>query len=417
MKFTDKYISNLKPKAARYTVQEENAHGNGTLRLRVSPNGHKAWEFTYSFDGRVRRLTLGTYPAMGVADVHAACGEAMRKRESGIDPGAVAVDARTLQRKAPTFNDLADRYLKEWAQPRKRSWKVDEAMLKRDVLPTWGPHKAEAIQRKDVRALLQVLVDRGSEIQANRLLALVRKVYNWGIAQDLVAVNPCDRLAAPAPERQRERMLSESDLQAFLSALPTAAMGGETKLALRLLILTAQRPGEILTLRWSEIDEPAGWWTIPGAKAKNKKPHRVPLSPQAVEVLREAKALNPKAAHVFPSPRLVEDTDAKVEPGEPAPRKDVPMGACSLALAVRRNLSHFGVAPFRPHDLRRTAASHMTGLGISRLVVSKILNHTDPTVTAVYDRNSYDKDKREALDTWGRKLAGLVARTRLAVAS
>ncbi|MFZ4577552.1 MAG: Arm DNA-binding domain-containing protein, partial [Myxococcota bacterium] len=153
MKFTDKYILNLKPKATRYTVQEENAHGNGTLRLRVSPNGHKAWEFTYSFDGRVRRLTLGTYPAMGLGAAHTACGEAMRKRERGIDPGAVAVDARALERGAPTFNDLADRYLKEWAQPRKRSWKVDEAMLKRDVRPTWGPHKAEAIQRKDVRAL------------------------------------------------------------------------------------------------------------------------------------------------------------------------------------------------------------------------------------------------------------------------
>ena len=153
---------------------------------------------------------------------------------------------------------------------------------------------------------------------------------------------------------------------------------------------------------------------IPAAKAKNKLAHRVPLSPQALAVLNEAAALNPDRKTVFPSPR-----------------GDAPMVETAVAHAVRRNLEHFtakgrelfkddefAVQPFSPHDLRRTAASLMTGAKTSRLVVSKILNHVERGVTKVYDRHSYDAEKREALNAWGRKVAGLAARSRgLAVAS
>jgi len=153
-------------------------------------------------------------------------------------------------------------------------------------------------------------------------------------------------------------------------------------------------------VRWDEIDTGAAVWTIPAAKAKNRMAHRVPLSRQALDVLAEAKALNPDRATVFPSPL-----------------GDKPMVETAVGRALFRNLEHFGVPAFTPHDLRRTAASHMTGepLDIPRLVVSKILNHKDSGVTAIYDRHGYDKQKREALEAWGRKVAGLLARTRFAV--
>lgn len=404
VKFTDKQILNLKGKPARYEVREGNAHGTGTLALRVSPNGHKAWQYLFRFDGTMRRMTLGTYPEMTVAQAHAACGAAMQAREAGRDPGAAVVASRSATRKAPTFKELADKFMEEHARPNKAAKSVanDDRTLKHDVLPRLGSHKAEAIERKDVRAMLAAIVARGAPVQANRTLALVRKIYNWGIGEDLVPSNPCIGVKAPGgKETQRDRVLTEAELQAVMAALPTATgMAKESRLALRFLVLTSQRCGEVLGLQWSEIDLAAGWWTIPAAKAKNRKSHRVPLSPQAKAVLTEARALNPDRQTVFPSPL-----------------GDRPMVETAVGRALFRNLEQFKAAPFTPHDLRRTAASHMTGIGIPRLVVSKILNHAEQGVTAIYDKHSYDKEKQDALLRWGRKVAALVAKAKLAAAA
>ena len=404
MMFTDRAVLNLKPKAERYEEREDNAHGNGTLALRISPNGHKAWQYLYRFGGKKRRLTLGEYPKMSVKEAHAAYGEAMRKCELGVDPGAVAVEANAAERRAPTFDELSKKYLEQHAVQKKDGGDRDRRTLDRDLKPVWGALKAEAIQRKDVRALLQGIVDRGAPIQANRTLALIRKIFNWAMSQDLMTHNPCDRLPAPSKETQSDRVLTDSELRAFLSGLPSAAMSDESKLALCLLLLTAQRCGEVLAVRWDEIDQKNGWWTIPASKAKNKLAHRVPLSAPALDVLALAKVLNPDRQTVFPSPRA-----------------DQPMVETAVAHAVRRNLAHFTTAgqelfkddgfvvqQFSPHDLRRTAASMMTGSDVARLVVSKILNHVERGVTKVYDRHSYDREKREALEAWGGKVAGLV---------
>ncbi len=406
MKFTDRYVQNLKPRATRYLVQEENSHGNGTLRLRVSPNGHKAWEFTYSIQGRVRRMTLGTYPAMSVAEAHAACGEAMRKREQGIDPGAELVRVRFEERQAPTFKQLANTYLELHAKPRKKSASRDERILDRDVLPVWGPHKAEAITRRDVIALLDCIVARGAPIQANRTLALVRKVFNFAIGRDIVQHNPCYRVPAPGVEHQRDRVLSDDELKAFVRNLPTASMSTLSKLVLRLQLLTAQRCGEVIGMRWDEVDLDSGWWTIPATRAKNKLAHRVPLSPVAKAVLQEVRSMNLGTVHVFPSPRLAEEQAA---PDAQKKRKDVPMVETAVSRALLRAIDQLGTAQFTPHDLRRTAASHMTGMGVSRLVVSRILNHVERGVTAVYDRHSYDAEKRAALERWAARVGELMA--------
>lgn len=392
MRFNDRYVQNLKPRGSRYEVREDSPHGYGTLALRVSKNGIKSWGYLYTFEGADRRLTLGRYPMMSVAEAHAAAGDAMRKLEVGEDPGAQVVAARIAARQAPTFAELAQLYLEQYARPNKRSGSVakDEGMLRKDVLPAFGPRKAERIERSDVRELLRRIVERGSPIQANRTLALLRKLFNWALGEDLVPNNPCLGLAAPGKETRRDRVLSDGELQVLLRRLCDAPMSAEVRLILQLQLLTAQRCGEVLNASWSEIELDTGWWTIPAEKAKNGLAHRVPLSKQAQAVLAEARALNPDRSTVFPSPR-----------------GDKPMVVTAVGLAVRRAQGYFGIDQWTPHDLRRTAASHMTSVGIPRLVVSKLLNHAEPGVTAVYDRHSYDREKRTALETWGRKVEAL----------
>jgi integrase len=151
---------------------------------------------------------------------------------------------------------------------------------------------------------------------------------------------------------------------------------------------------------WSQtaIDQDTGWWTIPAHKAKNKLPHRVPLSPLAKEILKDIAAQSGASPYVFPTPFKKKRSNYEV----------TPLCETTLAHAIRDNLAVLGLENVRPHDLRRTAASHMTSIGIPRLVVSKILNHAESGVTAVYDRHSYDAEKRKALNAWGKKITAIV---------
>lgn len=389
MKFTDKKIQNLKPKAQRYEEWEGNGFG-----VRVTPRGTRSFVCLFRFEGKPRRLTLGTYPTMTLAEAHQAHGEAMKKLEQGIDPGAEAVVERAEDRQAPTVAVLADEYLEKWAKPRKRSWREDERILKKDVLPEWGRRKAREITRRDVIRLLDGIVDRGAGIMANRTLAAIRKMFNFAVGRDIVPVSPCLAVRAPAPEQRRDRVLTTDEIRALWHGLDGAKMAEGTKLALKLQLVTAQRKVEIVSATWEEIDLTDKWWTIPPDKAKNKMAHRVPLSPLALELLQAAKNIVGDSPWIFPSPQ----TDRHITPE-------------AVDHALRRHgLEHLGFT-FWVHDLRRSAASHMTGMGISRLVVSKILNHVEKGVTAVYDRHSYDREKRQALETWGRKLQDIVEGT------
>jgi len=182
-------------------------------------------------------------------------------------------------------------------------------------------------------------------------------------------------------------VLNETEIKTFWDKLDTAKMERPTALALRLQLITAQRKGEVAGAEWIDFDLKNGWWTIPAEKAKNGIPHRVPLSRLAMEILGELKDLSGESPWLFPSPR---DGQHITE--------------TSVDHAVRVNAEHFGIDHFTPHDLRRTSASMMTASGTQRLTVSKVLNHVETGITSVYDRHSYDKEKRSALRSWGSKL-------------
>jgi integrase len=185
---------------------------------------------------------------------------------------------------------------------------------------------------------------------------------------------------------QRDRVLSDEEIKQVWGAC--GQLDHVLEIYFKIALLTAQRGGEVRVMRWDDVDLVTGWWTIPAQITKNGLAHRVPLSHAAYDLLRQCQA-TASSPWVFPSPRL---------PQRPVKNVHTPAGR----LAVQSSVT------FVPHDLRRTAASHMTSMGIPRLVVAKILNHVEPGVTKVYDRHSYDAEKRQALEAWGRKVMALV---------
>jgi integrase len=301
----------------------------------------------------------------------------------GEDPATKKQHARH----APLFADIAELYLDKYAKVHKKSWRDDARLLTKEVLPAWGQRPAVAIARRDVIALLDAIDERGAPIQANRVLALVRKIFNWAIGRDLLEHNPCLQVKPPGKEHSRDRVLNEDEIRAVWEGFEQ--LTPVLKAYCKLRLLTAQRGAEVRTMRWDAIDLEAGWWTIPASITKNGLAHRVPLSTPAQDILRELSSTRGQGPWVFPSSRRVSQP----------------------IVNVRQPVLHVvtvSSVPFVPHDLRRTAASHMTSMGFPRLVVAKILNHVESSVTKVYDRHSYDAEKQQALEAWGRKVMALV---------
>jgi integrase len=385
-------LTDAKVKAMRGTAKRRTVWEGGTgFGVRVEPTGTKSFVLWYRFHGKAEGVTLGRYPQMSLSTARAEAAKIREKISKGLDPKIKIQADKRANKEAYSVADLIDEYLEKWAKPNKKSWREDERILKKDVLPVWGRRKAKDLKRRDIVLLIDRIVDRGSPIQANRALATVRKMFNFALSRSILEISPCVGIQAPSKENRRDRMLSDNEIRQFWTKLDQCKMSEGIRLILKLLLVTAQRKGEIAFSEWTEFDLEAGWWTIPKEKSKNTLPHRVPLTGLALHLLNQAKNLSNDSRWVFPGRS-----------------GDKPITGEAIDHAVRNNLEILEIKIFTPHDCRRTAASGMTGMGIPRLVASQILNHAESGVTAVYDRHSYDNEKRQALEAWSRKLESIL---------
>lgn len=383
---TAPFVEKIRPADKQIDYFDKSLRG---LSLRVSPTGKKTWCVLYRFGGKLTRHTLGVYPIVKLADARKQATGALRDVSNKINPA----EKKKADRTATTFRHLAAEYLERHAKRRKKSWRGDERIINKYLLPVFGETPAKDITRRDIRSLLDKIAV-GAPIMANRIKAQLSKMFNFAVLEEIVTVNPAWLVPRPAAERPRDRVLSEDELKRVWRELDTWGAGGWRKyrmlsgMILKLQILTAQRAGEVRGMAWHEIE--GDWWTLPGERSKNKKVHRIPLSTQAMRIIEDARALakeNP-SEYVFPGPH----GGAMASGQKP----------------IERVRERTGI-DFRGHDLRRTTASMMAGMGIPRLVISKILNHAEPGVTAIYDRHSYDREKREALEAWGKRLSVIVS--------
>jgi len=410
-RFTDAQIKRLKPTSKRAIIFE---HGGRGFGLRIEPSGRKSFFLEYRFgeaeERRNRVLTIGKYPTVSLTEARSIASQSLSQIEQDIiDPATQKLTKKIADRNALTVGDLVEEYIEKWARVKKkeRSWKEDERLLNKDILPVIGRKKAKDIRRRDIVLLLDAIVERGATITANRVLAVTRKMFNFAVGRDIIDASPCVQIPAPSKENKRERYLSEDEIKIFWKKLGDAKMSQEIRLVLKFLLVTGQRKNEALGAEWNELDLKNKWWTIPAEKSKNQLTHRVPLTSTAIEILTELKKITGQYQFVFASPVGHTKRNPERKAGM------FPILGSAVDRALRNNLTQnlktkqkniFNLDNFTPHDLRRTVASMMTKSGVDRLVLKKILNHADREVTAVYDRYEYDKEKQVAMRAWDRGL-------------
>ena len=336
------------------------------LALSVRTTGKKAWKVIYRFHGRPRWLHLGDVRCIGLADARRMAAKTVLDVIEGRDP----VAERKAERLTGTFADLADQYVELHAKKHNKSWKQADALVRRHLLPRWGKIKASAITRADVRA---VMIRIEAPIVANLTLAAASAIFSWAIRQEILAVNPC-KLVDRNPTTDSERVLSDAEIKVLYENLDPA---------LKLILLTGQRPGEVAAMQRAHIVD--GWWQLPGKPqgawpgTKNARDHRVWLS--------------------APAQLLIEDH-----------LKEKRRAKASAAL-MRRLVTDLKIEHATPHDLRRTCLTTITRFGFGRDAMDRIANHKTSKVTDVYDRHGYTDEDKRTMAAVARHVIGLVEGT------
>ena len=372
------------------------------LVFRITDKDVRSFSFRFRDPktGRPGRVTVGPYPAISLSQARQRADALRAEVATGINP-AEQHRRRRSTAASRTFSAVADRYMEEHARRHKRpsSAAGDANNLRLHVLPKWKHRAIDGIERRDVIELVEGLIARGTPVLANRVQALISKIFSFAVDADVTKNNPCVRLKRRGAERTGDRVLSDDEIRQFWPRCMLSPVSPKTGLALRLALLTAARAGEVAGMRRSELtdlEHPGrALWLIPGSRTKNARDHAIPLSDLARETINGAVALSGSSEFVFASGQKRRGAIHS---------RTLTQGMERLGAAVGWKVD----AP-SPHDLRRTVATRLASMGTSREDVSAVLGHVRSDVTGRhYDKYDRLNEKRRALEAWEGALRFLV---------
>jgi integrase len=362
--------------------------------IRITPKGKKSWVCFYRVSRRAVIETLGTVAMIPkVEDARNMARQSQLTARTGINPVQVKRDKQELEslKDLSRFKSVVDTYFKRRVSDRQKTATMRETMriFEKEFLPKWGDHHVAAILSKDIRRLLDEIVERGSPASANAALRNLKAFYRWAVRNEFLDKNPAINVDAPITIKSRDRILTDEEIVLFWSACES--LGWPYGSLFKILLLTGQRRDEVAEMTRSELDLEKRLWILPAQRAKNGSVHEVQLSDLAVEILQSLPIIN-NSKYVF-----------TVSGG-------APVNGWSAAKTKLDKL--IGDIPeWRLHDLRRTAASGMARRAIAPNVVDKILNHSSGTirgVAAVYNRFEYGPERKTALEAWARYIESLI---------
>jgi integrase len=380
-KLTNTSVEAVQPDTKDVIVWDTEMTG---FALKVTPKGRRSFLYYYrTADHTQRKPTIGTYPDIKPEAARKAARRMAAEVLEGGDPSA-ARQAKRAGRGEGILKDLFDDYKAHKESEGLRSIGEVTRIFERDILPVFGKRKPEEISVQEVSKLLDKIA-RSSPSMAWAVRRQLSAFYSWALPRlPNGTFNPVTNASRPPKVRARERVLSNDELKLLWTVVETEREPWRT--AVKLLILTGQRREEVLSAHWSEFDLKARLWTIPAGRAKNKKPHIVPLSPAAVELLTQ---LPTRAGRLFPKGTgLVSRAAKRVREAMP----DVP--------------------EWHWHDIRRTVATGMQRLGVGLQVTEAVLNHVSGSqagIVAVYQRHDWAKEKQEALNKWAAEVGRIVS--------
>lgn len=349
------------------------------------PKGRKTWQAMYRVNGGAKkRLKLGNYPEMSLADARTEARERLALAQRGIDPKKELKDQQ--DQAAYTVAKLCEEYIEKYAKRQNRRWYDKEKQLKRSILQQWGKRPANSITTRDVSKFIDQLEDIGPAT-ARATYATVRHMFGWAADRQQIDSNPCTIKAPPAP-RARNRVLTDDEIKLVWNNLGGYPSGPLFKL----LFVTGQREGNVAQMRWDELDLENGVWTIPAEKFKADREHVVPLSKQAIAILSDLPRF--EGPYVFSGRK----------------GNEKPFSGFSKAKARLDEAS--GVSGWRLHDIRRTVATQMQALGIAPHIIETVEGRISGTFggsAGIYQRHDYPTEKRDTLERWAKKLAEITA--------
>lgn len=400
------------------------------LILRIAPTGRKSWLLRFKWQGKPSRIKVGVFPKIGIAQARELALTHRRELEAGIDPrqaerpgaqnpsrvralpkpdaaesncaatgNVITIDqigrsADPLFIPKPPSDDkhsvhfLVYEFVEFYVKPSREVPEEVIRILKKDVLPYFPNRDARTVSSREITDRLDAIVARGAPVMANRTAPILSQMFAFGVHRSIVLNNPVSLLFKPGgKERACERVLTETECHAFLHGVEFVCIAPVRYHTLMVLLLTLVRIGSLAKAEWAEFNFDRKEWRIPAAHDKERREHVVPLTDWAIKHLLSLKSLSKNSRYVLPKQRTG--------------KKERPCSAQIISRSLLRSRERFqviGIAPFTPHDLRRTGRTFMSMLNVDINISELVLNHTPGKIIGVYDLWDFVPQKREALE-------------------
>ncbi|MGY6549604.1 MAG: tyrosine-type recombinase/integrase [Roseinatronobacter sp.] len=378
--------------------------------LRITAAGGRAFVLQYSVDGRQHRKVIGAWPTWTLEAARAEAQDLVRKIDTGHDP----LKEKRRRKEEPTMAELAAEWLDKHASGLKSVGTI-RGLVNNDILPALGDEKVTDIRRRDIIEMVEAKAAKAPR-SAAQLLVYVRKIMTYAADREIIAVNPVADLKPtsitvkgqrnPLKANPRDRVLTQEEIRSFWQNAETSGLHRLTALALKMTLVTGQRPGEVVGMREDEID--GRWWIIPASRrGKTSTAQAVYLTDTALRIIADAKAEIDRLSKRRRTPHSGFIFEAS--PGKP-------IGNDALARAVARAGDALGDmgeddgrGRWRPHDLRRTMRTGLSAAKVGPDIAEIVTGHVIPGIRGVYDRHDFKDERRMALEAWERRLMAIVA--------